>query len=77
MSRALRTIPACGSGCVNWRPRGGGLAIGGWARLCGEYVSGKGGGVPGEIRTHGPQIRNLMLYPAELRRHPQVLYRKS
>ena len=27
----------------------------------------KGGGVPGEIRTHDPQIRNLVLYPAELR----------
>lgn len=26
-------------------------------------------GVPGEIRTHGPQIRNLVLYPAELRGH--------
>ena len=25
------------------------------------------GGVPGAIRTHGPQIRNLVLYPAELR----------
>ena len=24
-------------------------------------------GVPGEIRTHDPQIRNLVLYPAELR----------
>ncbi len=23
--------------------------------------------VPGEIRTHGPQIRNLVLYPAALR----------
>ena len=27
-------------------------------------------GVPGEIRTHGPQIRNLVLYPAELRGQP-------
>ncbi len=26
-------------------------------------------GVPGGIRTHGPKIRNLVLYPAELRRH--------
>lgn len=24
-------------------------------------------GAPGAIRTRGPQIRNLMLYPAELR----------
>jgi hypothetical protein len=24
-------------------------------------------GAPDGIRTHGPQIRNLMLYPAELR----------
>ena len=24
-------------------------------------------GVPGEIRTHDPQIRNLVLYPTELR----------
>ena len=26
-----------------------------------------GDGVPGAIRTHDPQIRNLVLYPAELR----------
>jgi hypothetical protein len=26
-------------------------------------------GAPDGIRTHGPQIRNLMLYPAELRVH--------
>lgn len=26
-------------------------------------------GDPGAIRTRGPQIRNLMLYPAELRSH--------
>ena len=26
-------------------------------------------GDPGWIRTSGPQIRNLMLYPAELRGH--------
>ncbi len=25
-------------------------------------------GVPGGIRTHGPRIRNPVLYPAELRR---------
>jgi hypothetical protein len=25
--------------------------------------------VPGAIRTHGPKIRNLVLYPAELRGH--------
>ncbi len=25
--------------------------------------------VPGGIRTHGPRIRNPVLYPAELRRH--------
>ena len=24
-------------------------------------------GAPGGIRTHGPKIRNLVLYPAELR----------
>jgi hypothetical protein len=30
-------------------------------------------GVPGGIRTHGPKIRNLVLYPAELRRrHPVI-----
>lgn len=29
----------------------------------------KTGGDPGGIRTHDPQIRNLMLYPAELRDH--------
>ena len=27
-------------------------------------------GAPDGIRTHGPQIRNLMLYPAELRMLP-------
>jgi hypothetical protein len=27
-------------------------------------------GDPGEIRTHDLQIRNLSLYPAELRDHP-------
>lgn len=30
-------------------------------------------GVPGGIRTHGPQIRNLVLYPAELRGHRRLL----
>ncbi len=30
-------------------------------------------GVPGGIRTHGPQIRNLVLYPAELRRRTTAL----
>ena len=29
----------------------------------------KNNGAPGEIRTHDPQIRNLVLYPAELRAH--------
>ncbi len=29
----------------------------------------KQGGVPSAIRTHGLQIRNLMLYPAELWGH--------
>ncbi len=27
-------------------------------------------GTPGGTRTHDPQIRNLVLYPAELRGHP-------
>ena len=31
------------------------------------------GGAPDGIRTHGPQIRNLMLYPAELRAHATAL----
>lgn len=30
-------------------------------------------GVPGETRTHDPQIRNLMLYPAELRGHGRTI----
>ena len=30
-------------------------------------------GAPDGIRTHGPQIRNLMLYPAELRAHAVAL----
>ena len=29
--------------------------------------------VPGGIRTHGPKIRNLVLYPAELRRHHRTI----
>jgi len=29
--RPGRTIPACGSACVSWRPSGGDLAIGAWA----------------------------------------------
>jgi hypothetical protein len=38
-----------------------------------EQQHGRGSevGVPGAIRTHGPQIRNLVLYPAELRGHIQ------
>ena len=31
----------------------------------------KGDGAPDWIRTSGPQIRNLMLYPAELRARRQ------
>ena len=34
-----------------------------------EHVSGD----PGAIRTRDPQIRNLMLYPAELRGRPGVV----
>jgi hypothetical protein len=30
-------------------------------------------GAPGAIRTPGPQIRSLMLYPAELRVHGEAL----
>jgi hypothetical protein len=30
-------------------------------------------GAPDGIRTHGPQIRNLVLYPAELRAHAVLL----
>jgi hypothetical protein len=33
-------------------------------------------GVPGGIRTHGPRIRNPVLYPAELRRHLAVSARQ-
>jgi hypothetical protein len=34
-------------------------------------------GVPGEIRTHGPKIRNLVLYPAELRGQPVPIIPQS
>ena len=34
-------------------------------------------GDPDRIRTCGPQIRNLMLYPAELRGQPAVGIRKA
>ena len=34
-------------------------------------------GVPDTIRTCGPQIRNLMLYPAELRGREANLYTKT
>ena len=30
---------------------------------------------PGEIRTHGPRIRNPVLYPTELRGHKSPRYR--
>ena len=42
-------------------------ATGGGSRGC-KHVRGKIG-APGAIRTPGPQIRSLMLYPAELRVH--------
>ena len=32
-------------------------------------------GAPGEIRTPDPQIRSLVLYPAELRAHTKPLAR--
>ena len=34
---------------------------------------GRLGGDPGAIRTRDPQIRNLVLYPAELRDHAYSL----
>ena len=34
-------------------------------------------GVPERIRTSGPQIRNLMLYPAELRGRAQATLANS
>ena len=33
-------------------------------------------GAPGVTRTHDTQIRNLVLYPPELRGHGIVLYQK-
>ena len=36
-----------------------------------------GCGVPGGIRTHGPEIRNLVLYPAELRGQPTLQYQSK
>jgi hypothetical protein len=41
-------------------------------RLVGK-VQKKENGAPGAIRTPGPQIRSLMLYPAELRVHGDAL----
>ncbi len=32
-----------------------------------RYMQTGENGAPGEIRTHDPQIRNLVLYPTELR----------
>ena len=32
-----------------------------------QEVRSGGNGAPGGIRTHDPEIRNLVLYPAELR----------
>jgi hypothetical protein len=34
-------------------------------------------GAPGEIRTPDPQIRSLVLYPAELRAHRRVFSEDS
>ena len=34
-----------------------------WTKMCGLFEN----GAPGTIRTSDPQIRSLMLYPAELR----------
>ncbi len=39
------------------------------ARLCGAFRTILASGAPGTIRTSDPQIRSLMLYPAELRAH--------
>jgi hypothetical protein len=30
-------------------------------------------GTPGEVRTHDPQLRRLVLYPAELVAHNQIV----
>ena len=40
-------------------------------------ASKKTNGDPGAIRTHDLQIRNLSLYPAELRDQPASPYRKT
>lgn len=55
--RSLRNgrRPVCGRGSIR---RGYGLDM-------------QEDGDPGAIRTRDPQIRNLMLYPAELRGHPK------
>ena len=37
------------------------------------FWKGEENGAPGAIRTPGPQIRSLMLYPAELRVHGEAL----
>ncbi|EGE55920.1 hypothetical protein RHECNPAF_800023 [Rhizobium etli CNPAF512] len=34
-------------------------------------------GDPGAIRTRDPQIRNLVLYPAELRDHLHAMHTKG
>jgi hypothetical protein len=38
--------------------------------LCGLYAV--SAGAPGRIRTSDPQIRSLVLYPAELRAHLRI-----
>ena len=33
-------------------------------------------GAPGEVRTPDPQVRSLVLYPAELRAHKGILIKR-
>ncbi len=50
----------------------------GWGTPQGRWTHGNGVweklAVPGGIRTHGPRIRNPVLYPAELRRRTARYY---
>ena len=46
--------------------------------ISGPLTSWGGSGAPDGIRTHGPQIRNLVLYPAELRMpRPRSIMRRG
>jgi hypothetical protein len=64
ISRSRVPCPPTGPPCI-MKPVSAGRTIGGSARRRFREV-----GAPCGIRTHGPRIRNPVLYPSELRGRP-------